>query len=204
MRVAMRTLALPVAAVVFCCMTQPIHPQTDAGQSSSFQGKYIRIDKTSDFMTLGPDGVFTLFLGGKLNEGTYKIEGDTLSVTGPRINRHLKETQITGNTIRDPLGTLWVKQAQPAPVPAAAAPAVQETPPVPPAAAPAPAPMPEIAPPPPPSDVPPPTISIGQTIDQVTAGFGAPLKVARLGVKTIFYFKDMKVTFTDGKVSNVE
>jgi len=64
--------------------------------------------------------------------------------------------------------------------------------------------MPEIAPPPPPSDVPPPTISIGQTIDQVTAGFGAPLKVARLGVKTIFYFKDMKVTFTDGKVSNVE
>jgi hypothetical protein len=50
----------------------------------------------------------------------------------------------------------------------------------------------------------PPTIELGQTIDQVTAGFGQPLRVAKLGVKTIFYYKDMKVTFTNGKVSNVE
>jgi hypothetical protein len=28
--------------------------------------------------------------------------------------------------------------------------------------------------------------------------------VANLGPKTIFYYKDMKVTFTNGKVSNVE
>jgi len=69
---------------------------------------------------------------------------------------------------------------------------------------PAPASMPAIVPPPPPADAPPPTISIGQTMDQVTAGFGQPLKIAKLGVKTIFYFKDMKVTFTNGKVSSVE
>jgi hypothetical protein len=61
-----------------------------------------------------------------------------------------------------------------------------------------------IAPPPPPADAPPPTIALGQTMDQVAAGFGQPLKVAKLGVKTIFYYKDMKVTFTNGKVSNVE
>jgi len=73
-----------------------------------------------------------------------------------------------------------------------------------PAAAPAPAPMQEIAPPPPPADAPPPTISLGQTKDQVTAGFGQPLRVAKLGAKEIFYYKDMKVTFTNGKVSNVE
>jgi hypothetical protein len=74
------------------------------------------------------------------------------------------------------------------------------------AAAPAPAPaaMAAIAPPPPPADAPPPTIAIGQTKDQVTAGFGQPARVAKLGVKEIFYYKDMKVTFTNGKVSNVE
>ena len=79
-----------------------------------------------------------------------------------------------------------------------------------PAAAPAPAPIPspapiaDIAPPPPPSDAPPPTIAIGQTRDQVTAGFGQPVRIAKLGAKEIFYYKDMKVTFTNGKVSNVE
>jgi hypothetical protein len=71
-------------------------------------------------------------------------------------------------------------------------------------AAPAPAPMAMIAPPPPPSDAPPPTIAIGQTKDQVTAGFGQPVRIAKLGAKEIFYYKDMKVTFTNGKVSNVE
>jgi hypothetical protein len=77
-----------------------------------------------------------------------------------------------------------------------------------PAAAPAPAapaaPMAAIAPPPPPSDAPPPTISIGQTKDQVTTAFGQPTRVAKVGAKEIYYYKDMKVTFTNGKVSNVD
>ncbi len=69
---------------------------------------------------------------------------------------------------------------------------------------PAPAPMQDIAPPPPPPDAPPPTIALGQTKDQVTAAFGQPMRMAKLGAKEIFYYKDMKVTFTNGKVSNVE
>ncbi|MGA9670952.1 MAG: hypothetical protein WBQ94_17215 [Terracidiphilus sp.] len=73
-----------------------------------------------------------------------------------------------------------------------------------PVAAPPPPPMQTIAPPPPPADQPPPTIDIGQTKDQVTAAFGQPMRMAKLGVKEIFYYKDMKVTFTNGKVSNVE
>jgi ATP:corrinoid adenosyltransferase len=64
--------------------------------------------------------------------------------------------------------------------------------------------MPDIAPPPPPADTPPPTIAIGQTKDEVTAAFGQPVRIAKLGAKTIFYYKDMKVTFTNGKVRNVE
>ncbi len=71
-------------------------------------------------------------------------------------------------------------------------------------AAAAPAPMPVIAPPPPPADTPPPTIALGQTVDQVTASFGQPTRIAKLGAKTIYYYKDMKVTFTNGKVSNVQ
>jgi hypothetical protein len=73
-----------------------------------------------------------------------------------------------------------------------------------PVAPPAPAPLPDIAPPPPPADTPPPTIALGQTMDQVTAAFGQPVKQAKVGTKTILYYKDMKVTFTNGKVSNVE
>ena len=74
-----------------------------------------------------------------------------------------------------------------------------------PAAAPAaaPAPMQAIAPPPPPADAPP-TIAIGQTRDQVTAGFGQPVRIDKSRAKEIYYYKDMKVTFTNGKVSNVE
>ena len=84
------------------------------------------------------------------------------------------------------------------PAPAAAASAA-------PAPAAAPAPMPDIAPPPPPADAPPPTISIGQTKDQVVAAFGQPQRTAKVGVKEIFYYPDkMKVTFTNGKVSNIE
>jgi len=72
------------------------------------------------------------------------------------------------------------------------------------APAPPPAPMADIPPPPPPADTPPPSISLGQTKDQVTAAFGQPLRTAKVGVKEIYYYKDMKVTFTSGKVSNVE
>jgi hypothetical protein len=80
----------------------------------------------------------------------------------------------------------------------------QESAPAAPAAAPAPA-MQAIAPPPPPADTPPPTIAVGQTKDQVVAGFGQPVRTAKLaGTKEIYFYKDMKVTFTNGKVSNVE
>ena len=62
-----------------------------------------------------------------------------------------------------------------------------------------------IPPPPPPADAPPPTIAVGQTKDQVVAGFGQPVRTAKLaGTKEIYFYKDMKVTFTNGKVSNVE
>jgi hypothetical protein len=60
-----------------------------------------------------------------------------------------------------------------------------------------------IAPPPPPAG-PPPTIALGQTVDQVTAGLGQPTRVIDLGTKKIYVYKDMKVTFKAGKVSDVQ
>lgn len=64
-----------------------------------------------------------------------------------------------------------------------------------------------IPPPPPPADAPPPapkTISLGQTKDVVVAILGQPTKVAKLGAKEIDYYPDMKVTFVNNKVTNVQ
>ena len=50
----------------------------------------------------------------------------------------------------------------------------------------------------------PPAISVGQNKAQVTASLGQPVRVSKQGVNEIFYYKDMKVTFTNGKVTGVE
>jgi hypothetical protein len=58
----------------------------------------------------------------------------------------------------------------------------------------------------PPPAAPPATVNIavGQTIDQVTASLGAPISIIDLGAKKIYKYKDMKITFRAGKVSDVE
>ena len=84
---------------------------------------------------------------------------------------------------------------------AAPAPAGAAAPPAPAAA------MAPIAPPPPPPDQPPPppkTISVGQTRDAVIAAWGQPKEDIKLTHKEILVYPDMKVTFVNGKVSDVE
>jgi hypothetical protein len=69
------------------------------------------------------------------------------------------------------------------------------------------APMAPIAPPPPPADTPPPapkTIALKQTRDEVIANFGPPTKVVKLGTKEIDYYPDMKVTFVNNKVTDIQ
>lgn len=48
------------------------------------------------------------------------------------------------------------------------------------------------------------TVQLGDTPDQVKSSLGAPNKIVNLGAKVIFVYKDMKVIFVDGKVSDVE
>jgi hypothetical protein len=73
----------------------------------------------------------------------------------------------------------------------------------------------EIPPPPPPLDqaapapIPPPAaptgnIDLGQTIDQVVAAMGQPDRIATVGAKKIYSYKNLKVTFINGKVTDVQ
>jgi hypothetical protein len=38
----------------------------------------------------------------------------------------------------------------------------------------------------------------------VVAAFGQPEKMVKLGAKEIYYYKDLKVTFVNGKVTDVQ
>ena len=43
-----------------------------------------------------------------------------------------------------------------------------------------------------------------KTLDQVKSELGDPDKIVKLGPKEIYVYKDIKVVFTDGKVSDVQ
>ena len=48
------------------------------------------------------------------------------------------------------------------------------------------------------------TIQLGMTTDQVQAAMGKPEKIFNVGTKQIYTYKDIKVTFLNGKVSDVQ
>jgi len=47
-------------------------------------------------------------------------------------------------------------------------------------------------------------IELGQTIEQVVAALGQPGKIVNLGEKQMYMYKDLKITFLSGKVSDVQ
>ena len=48
------------------------------------------------------------------------------------------------------------------------------------------------------------TISLGQTKEEVVAILGEPKKIVNLGAREMYYYPDMKVIFTEGKVTDVQ
>ena len=48
------------------------------------------------------------------------------------------------------------------------------------------------------------TIQLGQTTDEVQAALGKPEKIVNLGPKQIYVYKDLKITFMNGKVADVQ
>ena len=61
-----------------------------------------------------------------------------------------------------------------------------------------------VPPPPPPDPATTVTINLGDTIDQVVAAMGQPDRKAKVGNKDIYFYKDMKITFVDGRVSDIQ
>jgi hypothetical protein len=60
------------------------------------------------------------------------------------------------------------------------------------------------APPQPEQQAEPQTIQLGMSTDQVQGALGKPEKIFNLGAKQIYVYKDVKVTFLNGKVSDVQ
>lgn len=58
------------------------------------------------------------------------------------------------------------------------------------------------APPAPPAVTP--TIGLGQSIQAITAAIGQPVRIVTLGTRKIYFYKDMKITFIDGKSTNIQ
>jgi hypothetical protein len=48
------------------------------------------------------------------------------------------------------------------------------------------------------------SVSVGQTIAAVVANLGKPERTVKFGNKDIYFFRDLKVVFVDGKVSDVQ
>ncbi len=55
-----------------------------------------------------------------------------------------------------------------------------------------------------PAQTAPASISLGQTVEQVTAALGQPRSVGDVGAKKIYFYSDMKITFKDGKVIDIQ
>jgi hypothetical protein len=87
--------------------------------------------------------------------------------------------------------------------PPAEAPQQAQAPPTPPAQEAPPQQYAPIAPPPAPPAAPR-QIKLGMTLQEVKDGFGEPISIVDLGSKVIYKYKDLKVTFINGKVSDVE
>jgi hypothetical protein len=47
-------------------------------------------------------------------------------------------------------------------------------------------------------------IAVGQTIDEVVAAMGQPIRIVDLTTKKIYVYKDLKITFKAGKVADVQ
>jgi hypothetical protein len=169
---------------------QVFRATTDA-QRAAFAGEYLRQADGQRTMVF-PDGTFKATLAsGRAIPGQYSVDGNTLIITAPLAVAGQRNTLAGDRLVSESTSSFSVRVGDaPASMAAAGSPASLQS----------------IPPPPPPADTPPPTVSVkmGESKDKITADFGQPAKTVKLGVKEIYYYKDMKVTFMNGKVSNIE
>jgi len=153
----------------------------------SLPGKYFRHDKTSDYFELKTDGTFHLLQDRKNYNGNYKVLADTITVQGKHVPANT--IRFLGNALVDPNGTVWEKQ--PANSDPPGEPIVQQ-------------PVQPVQPVEPAQPAEPPTIKLGDSTGQVASSMGQPDRIAKVGNKEIYFYKDMKITFVSGKVSDIQ
>lgn len=78
---------------------------------ASIPGKYIRKDKTSDYIDLKSDGTFSLQQDGKGYLGNFNVLADTITIQVS--NAKASSLRISGNTLVESDGTVWEKQTEP-------------------------------------------------------------------------------------------
>ena len=157
-------------------------------QQVAIAGVYQRWQAPADQISLRGDGTMSLVQAGRDYQGTFKVADGQLLI---QIGKHTNIARLQPNALVDEMGSQWIKLENPQDASTTAPIVAAEAPP------------PPIAPPPP-SGGDPKTIAIGQSVDEVTASFGQPEKIIKLSAKLIYVYKDVKVTFVSGKVSDVE
>jgi hypothetical protein len=88
---------------------QPVQPASPS--DASVPGKYVRRDKSSDYIELNTDGTFSLQQDGKGYRGNYAVQADTITIQVS--NAPASRLRISGNTMVESDGTVWEKQAEP-------------------------------------------------------------------------------------------
>jgi hypothetical protein len=152
--------------------------------ASLAQRKFVAGEKfwVTEFL-VKQDGAYLVFISDPYNDVRYygQLKFPFPKNSTPNADEVMKsiEEVVTVDAPADQPGTDTSAPAQqpeqPSPAPAAAAPAAA-----------------------------PQTISLGQTTDQVVAILGQPQKIVNLGAKQMYFYPDMKVIFTNGKVSDVQ
>jgi hypothetical protein len=168
-------------------------------EPAAISGQYVAQSESGNGpqLILYADGTFTRSVGGRQAQGQFAVNEGTLTLTFS--SGRVQNLNIQNSGLYDPGFHITYLRAGDAPSQtaenASGAPG-QDGPP-----------SSDTTPPPVPSSiasVSPQTIRLGQSIDQVTAILGDPISVARVGGKTVFVYSDLKVTFTNGKVFDVE
>jgi hypothetical protein len=150
-------------------------------------GHYVNGQNGAESLDLGSDHKFFWRVGGRDFTGSYEISGDILTLRFPPVGATARGKLAGGqfncclsNGLDSTASALIDDEGKNWAL---------------------------IAPPPPPADAPPAppqTIALGQTKDQVVATFGQPQKIVDLGIKEMYLYPDMKVTFMKGKVTDVQ
>jgi len=152
-------------------------PAIDDAGVALVRGKYVRKGGTDDALELKPDGRFSLllFMGGKKGTASGYYTVQGDTLTLTNPRAAPSQAQISGGTLKFTDGNVWEKETE-APK-QAQAPKIDETV----------------------------TLRLGMTPEQVEAAQGGkPQKVIDLGSKKTYIYPDMKIIFTNGKVSDIQ